>query len=103
MRSLGRCLSSRFSLVTALMLFSAIPVSAQVTLHERIDRAIAGHEDYPRQPAAAAPDAAKTDPPATDSAATDATKTAAPAATDANNNQKESSSKKKGIKKLIPW
>jgi outer membrane protein assembly factor BamD len=51
----------------------------------------------------AAADPAKTDGTATDGAATDATKTAAPAATDANNNQKESSSKKKGIKKLIPW
>ncbi len=55
--------------------------------------------------AAASSDPAKTDAPATDSSSssTDATKTAAPAATDANNNQKESSSKKKGIKKLIPW
>src|SRR5580692_13077918 len=52
---------------------------------------------------AATTDPAKTDAPATDSAAADATKTAAPAATDANNNQKESSSKKKGLKKLIPW
>ena len=52
--------------------------------------------------AAASADSAKTDTPATDSAATDATKTAAPAATDANN-QKESSSRKKGLKKLIPW
>ena len=48
-------------------------------------------------------DAAKTDAPGTDTAATDATKTAASAATDANTNQKESSSKKKGLKKLIPW
>jgi outer membrane protein assembly factor BamD len=53
--------------------------------------------------AAATTDPAKTDAPATDSAATDASKNAAPAATNANNNQKESSSKKKGIKKLIPW
>ena len=53
---------------------------------------------------AAPADAAKTDAPATDPPATDATKpAAAPAATDANNNQKESSSKKKGLKKLIPW
>jgi outer membrane protein assembly factor BamD len=51
--------------------------------------------------AATAPDAAKTDPAA--GSAADATKTAAPAAGDANNNQKESSSKKKGLKKLIPW
>jgi len=51
---------------------------------------------------AAPTEAAKTDAPATEAAATDATKTAAPAA-DANNNQKESSSKKKGLKKLIPW
>ena len=49
--------------------------------------------------AAPATDAAKTDPPAADSAS----KTATPAAADANNNQKESSSKKKGLKKLIPW
>jgi outer membrane protein assembly factor BamD len=47
--------------------------------------------------------ASSTDAPATDSAATDAAKTAAPAGSDANNNQKESSSKKKGVKKLIPW
>jgi outer membrane protein assembly factor BamD len=54
--------------------------------------------------AAAPADAAKTDAPATDPPTTDATKpAAAPAATDANNNQKESSSKKKGLKKLIPW
>ncbi|HET6930824.1 MAG TPA: outer membrane protein assembly factor BamD [Candidatus Acidoferrum sp.] len=53
--------------------------------------------------AAAPADSAKTDTPAADSSSTDATKAAAPAATDANNNQKESSSKKKGIKKLIPW
>ena len=52
---------------------------------------------------AASTDPAKTDAPATDTAATDASKTAAPAASDANNNQKESSSKKKGLKKLIPW
>jgi len=50
---------------------------------------------------APATDAAKTDPAAGNTA--DATKTAAPAAGDANNNQKESSSKKKGLKKLIPW
>ena len=48
-------------------------------------------------------DTAKTDGTATDSSTTNATTTATPAATDANNNQKESSSKKKGIKKLIPW
>jgi outer membrane protein assembly factor BamD len=54
--------------------------------------------------AATTVDPAKTDAPATDApAATDATKTAAAAATDTNNNQKESSSKKKGLKKLIPW
>jgi outer membrane protein assembly factor BamD len=52
--------------------------------------------------AAATADAAKSDAPATETAATDATKTAAPAA-DTNTNQKESSSKKKGLKKLIPW
>jgi len=51
---------------------------------------------------AATTEPAKTDGTTTDSAATDATKTAAPTA-DANNNQKESSSKKKGVKKLIPW
>ena len=44
---------------------------------------------------------ATTDVQTTDAAATDATKTAAPA--DTNSNQKESSSKKKGLKKLIPW
>ena len=49
-------------------------------------------------------DPAKTDGTAPESATTDATKTAvAPATTDANANQKESSSKKKGLKKLIPW
>ena len=53
--------------------------------------------------AATTTDAAKSDAPATDTAATDATKAAAPAAADANTNQKESSSKKKGLKKLIPW
>jgi hypothetical protein len=47
-------------------------------------------------------DAAKTDGTATDSTATDASKTGT-SATDANSNQKESSSKKKGLKKLIPW
>ena len=52
---------------------------------------------------AAATDVAKTDGTAADSAATSATTTAAPAAVDANSNQKESSSKKKGLKKLIPW
>jgi len=50
-----------------------------------------------------AADAAKTDGTAADSAATSATTTAAPAAADAGSNQKESSSKKKGLKKLIPW
>ena len=53
--------------------------------------------------AATTTDAAKSDAPATDTATTDATKAAAPAAADANTNQKESSSKKKGLKKLIPW
>jgi outer membrane protein assembly factor BamD len=48
-------------------------------------------------------DPAKTDGTAAGSTATDATKAAAPGGTDANNNQKESSSKKKGVKKLIPW
>jgi outer membrane protein assembly factor BamD len=52
---------------------------------------------------ATATDPAKTDGTAPDSATTNATVAATPAATDANNNQKESSSKKKGIKKLIPW
>ncbi len=52
---------------------------------------------------AAATDVAKTDGTAADSTATSATTTAAPAAVDANSNQKESSSKKKGLKKLIPW
>jgi outer membrane protein assembly factor BamD len=53
--------------------------------------------------AAASADSAKTDTPAADGSSTDATRATAPAATDANNNQKESSSKKKGLKKLIPW
>ena len=53
--------------------------------------------------AAAATDPAKADATATDAATTDATKTEAPAAANANPNQKESSSKKKGLKKLIPW
>jgi outer membrane protein assembly factor BamD len=52
---------------------------------------------------ATATDPAKTDGTAPDSATTNATVAATPAATDGNNNQKESSSKKKGIKKLIPW
>jgi outer membrane protein assembly factor BamD len=54
---------------------------------------------------AATSEPAKTDgtAPATNAAATDSTKTdgTAPAAT--SNNQKESSSKKKGLRKLIPW
>ena len=54
-------------------------------------------------PVSATTEPAKADGTATDSATTDATKTAAPAGADANTNQKESSSKKKGIKKLIPW
>jgi outer membrane protein assembly factor BamD len=53
--------------------------------------------------ATAAPDAAKNDPSAADGASPDATKTDAPAGTDPNTKQKESSSKKKGLKKLIPW
>ncbi|HTA59291.1 MAG TPA: outer membrane protein assembly factor BamD [Candidatus Baltobacteraceae bacterium] len=59
--------------------------------------------DAAKTDAATTADPAKTDATATDTAATDATKTAAPAAADANTNQKESSSKKKGLKKLIPW
>ncbi len=51
--------------------------------------------------AATTSDPAKTDTAATDANPADATKPAAPAA--ANANQKESSSKKKGLKKLIPW
>jgi outer membrane protein assembly factor BamD len=47
--------------------------------------------------------AAATDPAKTDAPVADGTKAATPAAPDANNNQKESSSKKKGLKKLIPW
>jgi outer membrane protein assembly factor BamD len=54
-------------------------------------------------PGTAASDPAKTDGTAPESATTDATKPAASAITDANTNQKESSSKKKGLKKLIPW
>ncbi|HET7108649.1 MAG TPA: outer membrane protein assembly factor BamD [Candidatus Acidoferrum sp.] len=46
--------------------------------------------------------AAATDAPAAEAPAADATKTATPPA-DTNNGQKESSSKKKGLKKLIPW
>jgi len=58
----------------------------------------------PAAPDAAASDPAKTDGTAPDSATADGTKPgAAPTATDANANQKESSSKKKGLKKLIPW
>lgn len=57
---------------------------------------------------ATGPAAATTDPPATapatDAAATDSSKPADPAATQAaTQNQKESSSKKHGLKKLIPW
>lgn len=44
-----------------------------------------------------------TDAAKADSSTTDASKAAAPASTDANSDQKESSSKKKGLKKLIPW
>jgi len=51
--------------------------------------------------AATTTDPAKTDTAATDANPADTTKTAAPAT--ANANQKESSSKKKGLKKLIPW
>lgn len=54
---------------------------------------------------AAAGDAAKTDgtAPATDAAATDATKTDGTAPAADSKDKKESSSKKKGLKKLIPW
>jgi len=50
-------------------------------------------------------DAAKTDgtAPATDAAATDATKTDGTTPAADTTNQKESSSKKKGLRKLIPW
>jgi outer membrane protein assembly factor BamD len=41
--------------------------------------------------------------PLTEAGAAGATNTATPPATDANNKQKESSSKKKGLKKLVPW
>ena len=67
------------------------------------DGSAANSTDAATPGAATTTDAAKTDAPATDTPATDATKTAAPAATDATTNQKESSSKKKGLKKLIPW
>jgi len=54
---------------------------------------------------AATGDAAKTDgtAPATDAAATDATKTDGSTPAADSKNQKESSSKKKGLRKLIPW
>lgn len=54
---------------------------------------------------AAAGDAAKTDgsTPATDATATDATKTDGTAPAADSKDKKESSSKKKGLKKLIPW
>jgi outer membrane protein assembly factor BamD len=67
------------------------------------DTATTPNADASTADAATTADPAKTDAPATDSATTDAAKTAGPASADANNNQKESSSKKKGIKKLIPW
>lgn len=50
-------------------------------------------------PDAAAPAAA----PVAEAGTADAANAAAPAATDANNKPKESSSKKKGLKKLVPW
>jgi outer membrane protein assembly factor BamD len=84
----------------------AKPAGAEDTTSGTSDTATATNADgsaASSTDAAATGDPAKTDAPATDSATTDAAKTAAPAAADANNNQKESSSKKKGIKKLIPW
>jgi outer membrane protein assembly factor BamD len=85
----------------------AKPAGAEDTTSGTNDSAAATNTDGTAASAtdtAATPsDAAKTDTPATDAATTDATKTAAPAAADANSNQKESSSKKKGMKKLIPW
>src|SRR5580692_4368489 len=83
----------------------AKPAGAEDTTSGTSDSSTAANADGSASSStdAATTDPAKTDAPATDSAAADATKTAAPAATDANNNQKESSSKKKGLKKLIPW
>jgi outer membrane protein assembly factor BamD len=84
----------------------AKPAGAEDTTSGTSDTATAPNADASAASstdAATTADPAKTDAPATDSAAADAAKTAAPAAADANNNQKESSSKKKGIKKLIPW
>ncbi|HEV3421123.1 MAG TPA: outer membrane protein assembly factor BamD [Candidatus Acidoferrum sp.] len=84
----------------------AKPAGAEDTTSGTSDTATAPNADASAASstdAATTADPAKTDGPATDSAAADAAKTAAPVAADANNNQKESSSKKKGIKKLIPW
>jgi len=84
----------------------AKPAGAEDTTSGTSDTATAPNADASAASstdAATTADPAKTDAPATDSAAADAAKTAAPVAADANNNQKESSSKKKGIKKLIPW
>ena len=83
------------------------PAGAEDTTSGTSDSAAATNADgtaaSTTDTAATTTDAAKSDAPATDTAATDATKAAAPAAADANTNQKESSSKKKGLKKLIPW
>lgn len=80
---------------------SGAAANADGTAANATDAAAAA--DAAKTDAPAPADAAKTDAPSTDTAATDATKTAAPAAADTNTNQKESSSKKKGLKKLIPW
>jgi outer membrane protein assembly factor BamD len=86
----------------------AKPAGAEDTTSGTSDSAPATNADgtaaSTTDPAATSTDQAKTDAPATDTpTTTDATKTAVPAAGDANPNQKESSSKKKGLKKLIPW
>jgi len=80
---------------------SGAAANADGTAANATDAAAAA--DAAKTDAPAPADAAKTDAPSTDTAATDATKTAAAAAADTNTNQKESSSKKKGLKKLIPW
>src|SRR5438128_11628429 len=47
----------RFLFAAWLLLWVARQASAHATLHERIDRAIASHESFPKQPAGPASDA----------------------------------------------
>jgi len=79
----------------------AKPAGAEDTTSGTSDSPAASNADGTATSATDAATAA--DPAKTDAPAADGTKAATPAAADANNNQKESSSKKKGLKKLIPW